>query len=244
VSKRRFRLPGGGGNSRSGKGLRPRCAGVQSAPGLPPPRHRASLQILDVLGAGRRAERPGAATRPGPREPTQGQLGARRSFAHVPLASPQASPSSGVLLGKGGSPGGRMHTPLLPSREGSRPPFTKSPPTTSTGGWSASSSRFPDHSQRPLAERNRVAWRPVRNSARQRGRVSSCAVDRLEPEQNPAIRSSYPPGAGRHARKNRPTGKFRTGTPGNTKGRPFTGVGERPGPVSMTSKPAPVFPSI
>jgi hypothetical protein len=55
--------------------------------------------------------------------------------------------------------------------------------TTSTGGWSASSSRFANHPQRSLAEMDRVAGAPVRDRGIERRRLGRRAVCCLEPEQ-------------------------------------------------------------
>jgi len=54
-----------------------------------------------------------------------------------------------------------------------------------------------DHSERSPADVDLRTGRPVWNRHGHRPRISSCAVLELEPEQKPAIRSSYPPGAGR-----------------------------------------------
>ena len=70
--------------------------------------------------------------------------------------------------------------------------------------------------------------------------ASGAAVDPLEPKQNPAIRSTYPPGPdGRQ--KNTQIGKSGPGDPGTRLGTPLTpGLGRVPGPVFMTSKPTAV----
>jgi hypothetical protein len=168
---------------------------------LPPPQRVANSRGTRGRAASRTFGRCNA-TRP---TRTYGGVsyGARRSFAHVPLASPQASPRSGVLLDKGGSPGGRTYTPSFRRERGEPPTFHEVSSTTARAVLVGVVVALPDHSQRPLAERNRVAWPPVGNCARQGGRVSSCAVDRLESEKGilPPSVSSYPPGAGRHARE-------------------------------------------
>jgi hypothetical protein len=69
--------------------------------------------------------------------------------------------------------------------------------------------------------------------------ASGAAVDPLEPEQNPAIRSSYPPGAGRQAEEYADRQEW-AGRPGRRlEGRPSPRGGV-PGPVFMTSKPTAV----
>jgi hypothetical protein len=196
---------------------------------LPPPQRVANSRGTRGRAASRTFGRCNA-TRP---TRTYGGVsyGARRSFAHVPLASPQASPRSGVLLDKGGSPGGRTYTPSFRRERGEPPTFHEVSSTTSTGGWSASSSRFPI-TRSVLWSSGIVSLRPQLGTALARVGGSAAApstVSSLKRESShrpcPPIRLG-PDGTP----ENKPIGERGPGDPGIRQGRPSPGWGRRPGP--------------